>query len=76
MTISYRKTFVQKVELLDVTDDYCVLGVFGPKSIDLMKELSNDDYSNINFKFEQQIRYNRQNYSMGSKIIICWRTWF
>ena len=28
-----------------------MLGVFGPKSIDLMKDLSDDDYSNENFKF-------------------------
>ena len=29
---------------------FCVLGVFGPKSRDLMKDLSKDDYSNENFK--------------------------
>ncbi len=45
------KYLSKNVELIDVTDDYCVLGVFGPKSIDLMKDLSNDDYSNVNFKF-------------------------
>jgi len=46
-----KKHLSKDVELLDVTDDYCVLGVFGPKSRDLMKDLSNDDYSNENFKF-------------------------
>ena len=45
------KHLSEDVKLLDVTDDYCVLGVFGPKSRDLMKDLSNDDYSNDNFKF-------------------------
>ena len=45
------KHLSEGVKLLDVTDDYCVLGVFGPKSRDLMKDLSNDDYSNDNFKF-------------------------
>ena len=45
------KHLSEDVKLLDVTDDYCVLGVFGPKSRDLMKDLSNDDYSNENFKF-------------------------
>jgi len=46
-----KKYLSENIKLLDVTDDYCVLGVFGPKSRDLMKDLSNDDYSNENFKF-------------------------
>ena len=46
-----QKHLSEDIKLLDVTDDYCVLGVFGPKSIDLMKDLSDDDYSNENFKF-------------------------
>jgi len=37
--------------LKDVTDDYCVLGVFGPNSRLLMQDLSKDDFSNENFKF-------------------------
>ena len=41
----------ENIKVSDVTDNYCVLGVFGPKSRDLMKELSNDEYSNENFKF-------------------------
>jgi len=45
------KHLSRNVKLLDITDDYCALGVFGPKSRDLMKDLSNDDYSNENFKF-------------------------
>ena len=45
------KYLSENVKLKDVTDDFCVLGVFGPKSIDLMKDLSNDDYSSGNFKF-------------------------
>ena len=45
------KYLSENVKLKDVTDDFCVLGVFGPKSIDLMKDLSNDDYSSENFKF-------------------------
>jgi len=45
------KHLSRNVKLLDITDDYCVLGVFGPKSRDLMKDLSNDDFSNENFKF-------------------------
>ncbi len=45
------KHLSKEVKLIDVTDNFCVLGLFGPKSRDLMKELSNDDYSNENFKF-------------------------
>ena len=37
--------------LKDVTEDYCVLGIFGPKSRKLMKTLSSSDFSNENFKF-------------------------
>ncbi len=46
-----KKYISSNIELKDVTDDYCVLGVFGPKSRLLMKELSNDDFSNENFRF-------------------------
>jgi ribosomal protein S1 len=34
-----------------VTDDYCVFGVFGPKSRLLMQKLSADDFSKEKFKF-------------------------
>ena len=50
MRASQWKHLSEDVKLLDITDDYCVLGVFGPKSRDLMKDLSEDDYSNENFK--------------------------
>ena len=39
------------IELKDVTDDYCVFGLFGPKSRDLIKTLSNENFENNNFKF-------------------------
>jgi len=39
------------VEFKDVTDDVACLGVFGPKSRSLMSKLSEDDFSNENFKF-------------------------
>ena len=39
------------VKLKDVTDDYCVFGIFGPKSRSLMQEISKDNFSNENFKF-------------------------
>ena len=40
-----------KIDFKDVTDDYCCLGLFGPKSRDLLSEISKDDYSNKSFKF-------------------------
>ena len=46
-----KKHLSEGVELKDVTDDYCVFGVFGPKSRSLMQELSKDDFSHVNFKF-------------------------
>ena len=36
---------------MDVTDDLCVLGLFGPKSRDLIKILSKDIFENNEFKF-------------------------
>ena len=39
------------IELKDVTDDYCVFGLFGPKSRDLIKSISSDNFDNENFKF-------------------------
>jgi len=45
------KYLSKNIKISDVTDNYCVLGVFGPKSRDLMKDISSDDYSNENFKF-------------------------
>ena len=34
-----------------MTDEYCVFGVFGPKSRLLLQKISSDDFSNENFKF-------------------------
>ncbi len=46
-----KKHLSEGVELFDVTDEYCVFGIFGPKSRLLMQDLSNDDFTNENFKF-------------------------
>ena len=46
-----KKHLSDDVELIDVTDDYCVFGIFGPNSRSLMQELSKDDFSNEKFKF-------------------------
>jgi 4-methylaminobutanoate oxidase (formaldehyde-forming) len=49
------------VEFKDVTDDIICLGVFGPKSRDLLSKLINQDLSNENFKFGTS-----KNLKMGS----------
>ena len=45
------KHLSKEVEFKDVTNEIACLGVFGPKSRSLMLKLSNDDFSNENFKF-------------------------
>ena len=46
-----KKYLSEDIELKDVTDNLCVLGLFGPKSRDLMKTLSKDNFENDQFKF-------------------------
>ena len=46
-----KKHLSSKIELKDVTDDFCVFGLFGPKSRDLIKTLSNENFENNDFKF-------------------------
>ncbi|MDC0435940.1 FAD-dependent oxidoreductase [Candidatus Pelagibacter sp.] len=46
-----KKHLTDGIELNDVTDDYCVLGLFGPKSRDLISNLSNDNFSNEKFEY-------------------------
>ena len=46
-----KKHISEDIELKDVTDDYCVFGLFGPKSRLLMQKLTNQNLSNENFKF-------------------------
>ena len=43
--------YLDNNKLNDVTDKYCVLGIFGPKSRDLMSRLCSSNFSNENFKF-------------------------
>ncbi|MDA7751703.1 FAD-dependent oxidoreductase [Candidatus Pelagibacter sp.] len=39
------------LEFKDITDDLICLGIFGPKSRNLISKISNDDFSNEGFKF-------------------------
>ena len=45
------KNLTTNIELTDVTDKYCVFGLFGPKSRELISSISKEDFSNKNFKF-------------------------
>ena len=45
------KHISKDVKLTDVTEDYCCLGLFGPKSREMISSISSDDFSNENFKF-------------------------
>ena len=46
-----KKHINQNIKLTDVTDDHVCLGIFGPKSRELMKDISGEDFSNDNLKF-------------------------
>ena len=46
-----KKYLTNEVELKDITDDLCVFGLFGPKSRDLIKTISKDNFENDEFKF-------------------------
>ena len=46
-----KKNIASDIKLKDVTDNFCVFGLFGPKSRDLIKTLSNDNFENNDFKF-------------------------
>jgi len=56
------KYLSKEVEFKDVTDEIACLGIFGPKSRKLMSALSDDDFSNENFKFgtSKEIKINNK----------------
>ena len=45
------KHLSEEVKLKDITDDYCVFGLFGPKSRDLIQSISQDKFDNDSFRF-------------------------
>jgi 4-methylaminobutanoate oxidase (formaldehyde-forming) len=46
-----KKHISSDIEFKDVTDEFCVFGLFGPKSRDLIKSLSNENFDNNDLKF-------------------------
>ncbi len=45
------KYLSDKIHFKDVTEEYCCFGLFGPKSREMISNLSKDDFTNQNFKF-------------------------
>jgi len=45
------KHLSKDLEFKDVTDDFICLGIFGPKSRDLLSKITEEDFTNENFKF-------------------------
>jgi glycine cleavage system aminomethyltransferase T/glycine/D-amino acid oxidase-like deaminating enzyme len=45
------KHLLSNLEFKDITDDLVCLGIFGPKSRNLISKISNDDFSNETLKF-------------------------
>ena len=45
------KNISEDINFKDVTEDYCCLGLFGPKSRELINSISKDDLSSKKFKF-------------------------
>ena len=49
--IHLQKHLSDKIQFKDITEDLCCFGLFGPKSREMISNLSTDDFSNENFKF-------------------------
>ena len=45
------KYLSEDVKFIDVTEEICCLGLFGPKSRDMIQKISDEDYSPENFQF-------------------------
>ena len=45
------KYLSEDVEFIDVTEEICCLGLFGPKSREMIQKISDEDYSPENFQF-------------------------
>ncbi len=62
-----KKHISESTQLLDVTDEFCVLGIFGPKSRELISSLSADHFSNSSFKFGTGKKININNISVWAQ---------
>ena len=62
-----KKYISKNIELTDVTDEYVCLGLFGPKSRDLMEVISEDSFSNDKLKFGNSKNILIENKKFGFK---------
>ena len=63
------KHLSENVSLNDVTEEICCLGIFGPRSREMIKKISKDDYSSENFKFGAGKYVNIKNIKVWSQRI-------
>mgnify|MGYP001375166787 CR=1 FL=1 len=63
------KHLSDKVKFSDVTENICCLGLFGPKSRDMIEKISSDDYSSENFKFGTGKNVNIKNITVWAQRI-------
>ena len=64
-----KKYLSKDVIFTDVTDDICCLGLFGPKSREMIQKISSDDYSTENFKFGSGKNVNIKNINVWAQRI-------
>ncbi len=63
------KYISEDIEFLDVTEDICCLGLFGPKSRSMIEKISSDDYTNENFRFGSGKNVNIKNIEVWAQRI-------
>ena len=64
-----QKYLSKDISFTDVTEDICCLGLFGPKSREMIKKISLDDYSSENFKFGSGKNVNIKNINVWAQRI-------
>jgi len=63
------KYLSKDISFTDVTEEICCLGLFGPKSREMIQKISSDDYSSENFKFGTGKNVNIKNINIWAQRI-------
>jgi len=63
------KYLSKDISFTDVTEEICCLGLFGPKSREMIQKISSDDYSSENFKFGTGKNVNIKNINVWAQRI-------
>jgi len=63
------KHLSKDISFTDVTEEICCLGLFGPKSREMIQKISSDDYSSENFKFGTGKNVNIKNINVWAQRI-------